>query len=93
MGKGEIACYGQFLLFPQCFQIKRLALQTRKNQGLFGKGLSGLAQNKTKLKKKNAKKAESVVSDQPSRTTQEDLKRHFTQTSKCPFCVLLAIYY
>ena len=20
VGKGEIACYGQFLLFPQCFQ-------------------------------------------------------------------------
>ena len=37
-GKGEIARYEQFLLFPQHFQ--RLALQTRKNQGLFGKGLS-----------------------------------------------------
>ena len=37
-GKGEIACYEQFLLFPQCFQ--RLILQTRKNQGLFGKGLN-----------------------------------------------------
>ena len=36
-GKGEIACYKQFLLFPQCFQ--RLVLQTCKNQGLFGKGL------------------------------------------------------
>ena len=32
-GKGEIARYEQFLLFPQCFQ------KTRKNQGLFGKGL------------------------------------------------------
>ena len=39
MGKGEIARYEQFLLFPQCFQ--RLILQTRKNQGLFGKGLKG----------------------------------------------------
>ena len=29
--------YEQFFLFPQCF--KRLVLQTRKNQGLFGKGL------------------------------------------------------
>ena len=27
MGKGEIARYEQFLLFPQCFQ--RLVLQTR----------------------------------------------------------------
>ena len=36
-GKGEIACYEQFLLFPQCFQ-KRLLLQTYENQGLFGKG-------------------------------------------------------
>ena len=33
VGKGEIARYEQFLLFPQCFQ------KTRKNQGLFGKGL------------------------------------------------------
>ena len=33
--KGEIARYEKFLLFPQCFQ-----LQTRKNQGLFGKGLT-----------------------------------------------------
>ena len=38
MGKGEIAHYEQFLLFPQCFQ--RLVLQTRQKQGLFGKGLS-----------------------------------------------------
>ena len=38
VGKGEIAHYEQFLLFPQCF--RRLVLQTRKNQGLFGKGLS-----------------------------------------------------
>ena len=37
VGKGEIACYEQFLLFPQYFQ--RLLLQTRKNRGLFGKGL------------------------------------------------------
>ena len=38
VGKGEIARYEQFLLSRQCF--KRLVLQTRKNQGLFGKGLS-----------------------------------------------------
>ena len=34
VGKGEIACYGQFLLLPQCFH------KTHKNQGLFGKGLN-----------------------------------------------------
>ena len=38
MGKGEVARREQFLLFPQCFQ-KKLVLQTRKNLGLFGKGL------------------------------------------------------
>ena len=38
MGKGEIARYEQFLLFPQCFQT--LEQQTRKNQVLFGKGLT-----------------------------------------------------
>ena len=38
VGKGEIARYEQFLLFPQCF--KRLVLHTRKNQGLFWKGLT-----------------------------------------------------
>ena len=37
VGKGEIACYRQFLLFPHCFL--RLILQAHKNQGLFGKGL------------------------------------------------------
>ena len=36
-GKGEIARYEQFLLFPQCFQ--KTYMQTRKNQGLFGKGI------------------------------------------------------
>ena len=38
VGKGEIAPCEQFLLFPQWFQ--RLLLQTRKNKGLFGKGLT-----------------------------------------------------
>ena len=38
MGKGEIARYKQFLLFAQCFQ--KIIVQTRKNQGLFGKGLT-----------------------------------------------------
>ena len=36
VGKVEIAHYEQFLVFPL---FKRLLLQTRKNQGLFGKGL------------------------------------------------------
>ena len=36
-GKGEIACYKQFLLFYSV--LKRLILQIRKNKGLFGKGL------------------------------------------------------
>ena len=39
VGKGEIARYEQFLLFPQYF-YKRLVQQTRKNHGLFGKGLN-----------------------------------------------------
>ena len=53
VGKGEIARYEQFLLFPLCFQntfqalfqtlcsqcFQRPVLQTLKNQGLFGKGL------------------------------------------------------
>ena len=39
--KGEIARYEQFLLFPQFF--KGLVLQTRKKQGLFGKGLKELS--------------------------------------------------
>ena len=34
-GKGEIARYEQFLLFPQCFQKNCTA---GENQGLFGKG-------------------------------------------------------
>ena len=37
VGKGEIVRYEQFLLFPVF--SKDLYLQTRKNQGLFGKGL------------------------------------------------------
>ena len=39
VGKGEIARYEQFLLFPHSV-FKILVLQTRKNQGLFGKGLN-----------------------------------------------------
>ena len=37
VGKGEIDCYKQFLLFPQCFQNSCTA--DMKNQGLFLKGL------------------------------------------------------
>ena len=36
VGKGEIAHYKQFLLFPQCFQS--LVLQTYKKKAWFGKG-------------------------------------------------------
>ena len=36
VGKGEIARYEQFLLFPPCFQKICTA-----DQGLFGKGLRG----------------------------------------------------
>ena len=45
-GKGEIARSEQFLLFPQCFQ--KTGVTTRKNKGLFGKGLTHL-QQKTKF--------------------------------------------
>ena len=38
MGKGEIACYEQFLLFPQNFQKTCTAYS--KNHDLFGKGLT-----------------------------------------------------
>ena len=38
VGKGEIALYEQFLLFPQYFQD--LYCRHVKNQGLFGKGLN-----------------------------------------------------
>ena len=36
--KGEIACYQQFVIFPQCFQ--KTSIADTKNQGLFGKGLT-----------------------------------------------------
>ena len=36
VGKGEIACFEQFLLFLQCFQK---TCDADKNQGLFGKEL------------------------------------------------------
>ena len=38
VGKGEIARYEQFLFSHSVF--KRSVLQTRKNRGLFGKGLT-----------------------------------------------------
>ena len=41
VGKGEIAHDDQFLLFPHSI-FKRLVLQTRKNQGLFGRRLKYL---------------------------------------------------
>ena len=42
MGKGEIGRYEQFLLFSV---FSSLALQTPKNQGLFGKGLKLASSN------------------------------------------------
>ena len=51
MGKGEIARYKQFLLnffFSHCV-FKMLVLQTRKNQGLFGKGLRDHCSGETPL--------------------------------------------
>ena len=36
VGKGEIARYKQFLLFPRCFQKPQL--QTRKSRACLGKG-------------------------------------------------------
>ena len=38
VGKGEIARYEQFLLFPWCFQ--KTCTTSRKNQGLFWKGIN-----------------------------------------------------
>ena len=38
VGKEDITCYKQCLLFPQC--SKRLLLQTRKIKGFFRKGLT-----------------------------------------------------
>ena len=45
VGKGEIARYEQISPFPSVF--KRLSLQTRKNQGLFGKGLMTMKYSNT----------------------------------------------
>ena len=40
-------------------------------------------------KQKDTHKTESVVSEQPARIAQADLKRHVTQMSECPFsCVV-----
>ena len=37
VGKGEIACYEQFILFPQCFQ-KNLYCRHVKTRACLGKG-------------------------------------------------------
>ena len=47
MGKGEIAHYEQFLLFPQCFQKACTADMGKKKGGLFGKGLTAIFQGLT----------------------------------------------
>ena len=49
MGKGEIARYEQFLLFPQCF--KRLVSQGRQKASLCGNGLKGIVYFDTQKKK------------------------------------------
>ena len=56
VGKGEIARYEQFLLFPHCV-FKRFVLQTPTNQGLLGKGLNqfcntNCSKKDTRIKKK-----------------------------------------
>ena len=38
MGKGKIARYEQFLLFPKCFQ--KIFTADMKNEALFGEGLT-----------------------------------------------------
>ena len=54
-----------------------------------------LSQSKLALKKKKKKKKkkmhekESVVSHQPARTAQADMKRQFTQMSECSFEVYI----
>ena len=40
VGKEEIACYEQFLLFPQCFQ--KLSVMMRHNEYLWSKALTFL---------------------------------------------------
>ena len=65
VGKGEIAHYKQFPRFPTVFSKLRLVLQTRKNQGLFGKGL--------KIK-------ESMDPCPPVRTVQADMGWSMAQT-------------
>ena len=44
MGKGEIACYEQFLLFPQCFQ--RLVSEEHQKVSLCGNGLRAMFLNR-----------------------------------------------
>ena len=40
LGKGEIARFKQFLLFPKCFQKDLYYRSACKNQGFFGKELN-----------------------------------------------------
>ena len=47
VGKREIARHEQFLLFHSVY--KRLVLQTRKNQGLFGKELTTIFINNSEI--------------------------------------------
>ena len=45
VGKGKIARYEQFLLFPQCFQ-KLSVVDRRQNEYLWSKGLSQILSSK-----------------------------------------------
>ena len=47
MGKGEIAHYEQFLLFPQCFQ--KAFSQGRQKVSLCGNGLNISTENRTTI--------------------------------------------
>ena len=44
LGKGETACYEQFLLFPQCFQETCTADRKKKIRACLGKGSAPLFQ-------------------------------------------------
>ena len=75
MGKGEIARYKQFLLFPQFFFFLRFVLKTRKTESLFGKGLDDI--DKTLLINIPYRAAESVEEDRPARVCQAGLALYY----------------
>ena len=88
MGKGKIARYEQFLLFPQCFQT-RLVLQTRKNQGLFRKGLIFSRRQILGLHKLRAI-ADDIGNIPVMRTVFERLKRTWQKKDKMSVIVTVS---